>query len=326
MKEARLFDCEAMQHLIAATMESGPAAARTTPASMDRIATPAVVRPAPPRNFFNNRFVYLVISQRTHGLSIGINMNPDRLCNFDCIYCEVDRTGAAPAMRLDCAVMSAELRRMLAAVDGGEIAALPEYRAVPKELLVLKAVALSGDGEPTLCPNFAQAVESIVHVRAEQRIFFKLILITNATELHLPEVQSGLAQFSGEDEIWVKLDTGNQAEMDRINRPIESPLKCPAPSLGLATQNILELGRRRPVVIQSLFPLIRGLPPTDGEIDEYIARLRELKRGGCQISLVQIYSAHRSPVNKNCGHLPLRILSDITRRVRSSTGLKAEVF
>jgi wyosine [tRNA(Phe)-imidazoG37] synthetase (radical SAM superfamily) len=315
-----------MQHLIAATIENGPAAARTKPGLIDRTAAPVPLRPAPPRNFFNNRFVYLVISQRTHGLSIGINLNPDRLCNFDCSYCEVDRTGAAPAGRLDCAVMSDELRRMLAAVDDGEIAALPEYRAVPKELLVLKAVALSGDGEPTLCPNFAEVVESIIHVRAEQRIFFKLILISNATGLHLPEVQRGLEQFSGEDELWLKLETGTQEAMDRINRPVGSPLKNPPPTLGLAMHNILAIGRKRPVVIQSLFPMIKGEAPTDTEIDGYIERLRELKQGGCQISLVQIYSAHRSPVNPKCGHLPLRILSDIARRVRTSTGLKAEVF
>ncbi len=44
-----------------------------------------------PRNFLDNRFVYTVVSPRARGLSIGINMNPDRFCNFDCVYCEVNR-------------------------------------------------------------------------------------------------------------------------------------------------------------------------------------------------------------------------------------------
>jgi hypothetical protein len=50
-----------------------------------------------PRDFLGNRFVYAVISSRAGGLSLGVNMNPDRRCNFDCSYCEVDRaklTGA----------------------------------------------------------------------------------------------------------------------------------------------------------------------------------------------------------------------------------------
>ena len=44
------------------------------------------------RKFFDNRFVYAVISQRARGLSIGVNMNPDKRCNFDCGYCEVNRS------------------------------------------------------------------------------------------------------------------------------------------------------------------------------------------------------------------------------------------
>lgn len=44
-----------------------------------------------PREFLGNRFVYAVISQRAHGLSIGINLNPNKACNFDCAYCEVNR-------------------------------------------------------------------------------------------------------------------------------------------------------------------------------------------------------------------------------------------
>ena len=45
-----------------------------------------------PRDFLDNRFVYAVISPRARGLTLGVNMNPDKRCNFDCVYCEVDRT------------------------------------------------------------------------------------------------------------------------------------------------------------------------------------------------------------------------------------------
>ncbi len=43
-----------------------------------------------PRDFLDNRLVYVVISPRTRGLSIGASLNPDRQCNFDCVYCEVN--------------------------------------------------------------------------------------------------------------------------------------------------------------------------------------------------------------------------------------------
>ena len=54
-----------------------------------------------PRNFLDNRFVYTVVSARARGLSIGINMNPDRFCNFDCVYCEVNREIARHGTRTE---------------------------------------------------------------------------------------------------------------------------------------------------------------------------------------------------------------------------------
>src|SRR5215831_10290948 len=66
-----------------------------------------------PMGFLGNRFVYAVISQRAHGLSIGINMNPDRHCNFDCAYCEIDRTLPARDSKVDQDVLAVELETLL---------------------------------------------------------------------------------------------------------------------------------------------------------------------------------------------------------------------
>src|SRR5215472_17164438 len=64
-----------------------------------------------PRDFLENRFIYLVISPRARGLSVGVNLNPDGKCNFNCLYCEVDRSIASRERRLDVAAMAAELKR-----------------------------------------------------------------------------------------------------------------------------------------------------------------------------------------------------------------------
>ena len=86
------------------------------------------------------------------------------------------------------------------------------------------------------------------------------------------------------------------------------------------------LGRERPLVIQSLFPSIQGEEPSLEEIEQYAHRLLELKNGGAQISLVQIYSGMRPALNSDSGHLPLKALSRIAHTVRQMTGLPAEVF
>lgn len=272
-----------------------------------------------PRDFLDNRFVYAVISPRARGLSVGVNMNPDHRCNFDCAYCEVDRTAQARATWLDVPVMLTELEQTLALVHSGGLQERPRYQHVPAELLELRHVTLSGDGEPTLCPNFVEAVEAVVHLRARRRFpFFKLVLLTNVSGLNRPEVNAALELLTPRDEVWAKLDAGTQEYMDRVNRP-----DCP---LEKVLANILRLALLRPVIIQSLFPAIHGEGPSALEIEAYVQRLCELKDAGAQIPLVQIYSATRPTAHPECGHLPLRTLSDIAQRVRAVSGLRAEVF
>jgi wyosine [tRNA(Phe)-imidazoG37] synthetase (radical SAM superfamily) len=279
------------------------------------------------RRFFDNRFVYAVVSQRARGLSVGVNLNPDQFCTFDCIYCEISRNGVPGHSDVDLKVLGGELGSMLDLAKEDKIHELPGYHTVPRELLKLKEVALSGDGEPTFCPNFHEVVQVVVHLRAQGEFpFFKIVLITNSTGLHLPQVQLGLQLFTAEDEIWAKLDAGTQAYLERVNRPRSCPVECPHVSLERILENILKLGRQRPIVIQSLFALVDGEEPPVEEIENYVARLKELKQAGAQISLVQVYSAHRPTIRPSCSHLPLRSLSRIAQRVREVTGLRAEVF
>jgi wyosine [tRNA(Phe)-imidazoG37] synthetase (radical SAM superfamily) len=272
-----------------------------------------------PRNFLGNRFVYVVISPRARGLSIGVNFNPDKRCDFDCGYCEVDRGAPASHPILDVEMMSTELGRTLEKVQDGGLQTVPPYQNLPAELLRLRHVTLSGDGEPTIAANFTEVVQAVTHVRAVGRFpFFKIVLVTNAAGLDLPGVQTGLKLLTRHDEIWAKLDAGTQFWMEKINRT-QVPL-------AKILSNILMIAIQRPVIIQSLFPSIHGAEPPAAEIEEYARRLLQLKEAGAQIPLVQIYSATRPSPRSECGHLPLRSLSRIAQTVRRVAGLNAEVF
>src|SRR6266571_5612270 len=110
-----------------------------------------------PRDGLENRFVYVVISPRARGLSVGVNMNPDKQCSFDCAYCEVNRGSPATESRLDVDAMAEELADTLTLVHSGGLRERPCYRNLPADLMQLRHVALSGDGEPTQCPNFTEA-------------------------------------------------------------------------------------------------------------------------------------------------------------------------
>jgi wyosine [tRNA(Phe)-imidazoG37] synthetase (radical SAM superfamily) len=272
-----------------------------------------------PRDFLENQFVYLAISPRAGGLSIGVNFNPVVKCTFNCLYCEIDRARPACAAHFDIERMVGELDKTLGMVCAGRLREQPRYMKLPGELLQLRHVTLSGDGEPTLARHFAAALREILHLRTLGRFpFFKIVLVTNSTALNRPKVREGLKLLTGEDEVWAKLDGGSQEYMNRLNgtkMPIEKIL-----------HNILLLGRQRPVVIQSLFPAIDGVEPPEAEIEEYAQRLKELQTAGAKISLVQIYSATRPMVWRRCSHLPLKTLSRIAQRVRQVANLRAEVF
>jgi wyosine [tRNA(Phe)-imidazoG37] synthetase (radical SAM superfamily) len=215
--------------------------------------------------------------------------------------------------------MAEELKGLLGFIRDGLLEKEPPYRNLPKHLLELRQVALSGDGEPTLTPNFLEAIETVIHVRATSKPPpFKLVLITNGSGLDRPQVQTALKRFVASDEVWIKLDGGSETYLERINRssiPLDRIL-C----------NTLKLAQQRPVVIQSLFPEFKGERPNEAEIYQYANRLKELKAQGAQIQLVQIYSAMRPSVNSECRHLPLKDLMQIARTVRTRTGLRAEVF
>lgn len=272
---------------------------------------------AQPRDYVGNRFVYAVITSRARGLSIGVNMNPDQRCNFDCPYCEVRRSAKLPRQKVDLQVMNQELTQLLMLAQSRRFQTLAPFSNVPADLLELKEVALSGDGEPSLAANFDGIVAEVLRIR---RLLgpFKVVLITNGTGLHRSTVRRGIDLFGENDEIWIKLDAGTDAYMQRVNGttvPLDS-----------IVENIITIGRERPVTIQSLFCLIDGEAPSEAEIDAYINRLRIIRDSGATINLVQVYSLLRPPARPGCKHLPLAALSRIARRVRTEAGLRSEVF
>jgi wyosine [tRNA(Phe)-imidazoG37] synthetase (radical SAM superfamily) len=272
-----------------------------------------------PRDFLENKFVYLVISPRARGLSVGINVNPIVQCSFQCLYCEIDRAKPPRVSHFDAERMARELRATLALAASGGLRQRSRYANLPEDLLQVRHVAVSGDGEPTISSHFADALHAIVHLRLRRQVpFFKIVVVTNSTALDRPEVQLALKFLDGADEIWAKLDGGTQAYLRRLNGATIPLAKI--------MDNILLVARRRPVVIQSLFPAIEGTPPPAEEIEQYALRLKELKKAGGQISLVQVYSATRPMAGTGCGHLPLKTLSRIAKTVRRVAGLRAEVF
>ena len=281
------------------------------------ISTPLFTKHS--RHWRENRYVYPVISRRSGGLSVGVNLNPDKVCNFDCIYCCVDRTVPPVIRDVDMAVLEAELQHMIGLGATGELFAAPPFDQTPVPLRRFNDVAFSGDGEPTSFKEFGAACEMAARLlRQAGRPDVKIVVITNATLFQRPSVAGALAFLdTANGEIWAKLDAGTQEYYELVERT--------SIPLARVMDNIIAASKVRPVVIQSLFMNVKGEPPPAGEIPAFVERLREIRAAGGQIKLVQVYTVARQTTESYVSPLPRAAVDDITAQVKAA-GFEAAAF
>jgi len=272
------------------------------------------------RSFESNRFVYPVLSRRSQGISLGVNLNPDKVCNFDCIYCQVDRTRPGETEIVETAQLLNELAATLELVTSGALYAHPKFQSVPEPLRRLNDLAFSGDGEPTTYRNFDALMTLCAEVKAQRQLTeVKMVLITNASMFHRPHVQRGLQILdANQGEIWAKLDAGTEAYYRLIERttiPFSRILN-----------NITETAKVRPLVIQSLFMRVNDEPPSQDEQLAFCERLNEITRAGGQLKLVQIYTVARKPAESVVTPLHDDEVLSLADLVRERTGLPTASF
>lgn len=285
------------------------------------MATAPLSESSHPRTFRENTYVYPVLSRRSNGISVGINLNPDRACNFDCIYCQVDRTKKPQEVFVGLAKLLDELNAVLSGLlPGGALWNEPEFAPLAADKKRVNDIAFSGDGEPTTFRNFSQVIKEAVRVK--EALGFaetKVVIISNATGFDRPDVRDGLRFLDAHNgEIWAKLDAGTPGYfklIDHTDFPFDRVLK-----------NILDCARERPTVIQSCFMNVRGSGPDSGEVAAYAERLREVTVQGGTIKLVQIYTVARNPAYSIVSSLNDAEVDRIASEVRRVTKLPTASF
>ena len=274
-----------------------------------------------PRLFEENKYVYPVVSRRSKGISIGINLNPDKICNFDCIYCQVDRTTPPTLRNVEPEVIERELRSLLEQILSGALFEHPRFREIPEALKRANDIAFSGDGEPTTYPAFREVVERVASVKRDLGLDeVKLNVITNATRFHRPEVMEALAILQGNNgEIWAKLDAGTDAYYNLVERT-----RVP---FDLIVANINRAAARWPIVIQTLFMRIEGDRPPEGEILAFCNILNNLLAANGKLKLLQIYTVARAPAESYVTSLSDQEVDNIADLARRQLpGVPVEVY
>jgi wyosine [tRNA(Phe)-imidazoG37] synthetase (radical SAM superfamily) len=273
-----------------------------------------------PRLYRGNRFVYPVLSRRARGISVGLNLNPDKVCNWDCVYCQVDRTTPPAVRQVDEGRLREELVAILREARSGALFERPEFRAVPAPFRALRDISFAGDGEPTSHPNLDGIVREVLAIkRAEGFADLKVVVLTNATLLDRPRVRETLRLLDADGaELWLKLDAGTEAAYRRIDRSTIPFARVLA--------NIREAARARPVVLQSLFMKVRGEGPAPDEVREYCDRVTEILDAGGRIRAIQVYTVARPPAERYVTPLADAEVDGLAAAIRDRVPVPVETY
>ena len=240
--------------------------------------------------------VYPVYSRRAGGLSVGINLFPDKKsCPFDCPYCEVFPFSSSAIFSVE--QMEQDLRYVIT--------------ASLEQNIIVKDICFSGNGEPTLSPFFGEALKLAENIRAQMVPSSGLVVITNGAGLLQPQIFSLLCDAAANPslDIWLKLDAGTPEWYQKMNRS-----SLPFENL---TEKKKEFVSCAPVTIQTMLCSVEGEQPPEIEVKAWEDLVCELAAKG--IRKVQIYGKARcAPQDPLASQLPAEYLEKRAASLRSA--------
>lgn len=150
--------------------------------------------------------VFGPIHSRRLGVSLGINLLPDdgKICSFDCLYCEAGFNAQGPG------TTGFPTMERLAVDLRAKLTEMKEQESP------LDVITFSGNGEPTLHPQFPEAVDIVTRLRDEFYPDARISVLTNSTRIDRPETVEALRRA---DNAILKLDSAITSTMRLIDRP-----------------------------------------------------------------------------------------------------------
>ena len=261
------------------------------------------------------KYIYSVISRRAGGLSIGVNLNVNNACNWQCIYCEIPNLtrGSPPPIELD--VLEDELRFFLHEIIHGDYM----EKNVAIEDRHLKDIAFSGNGEPTSAEEFPQVILIVKKILEEFNLLhkIKIRLITNGSLMHKESVLEGiqvLAKMNGE--VWFKVDAGLEESTKVINQVNVKPQQ--------AIDRLKRCSEICPTFVQTCIFTIDNKEPNNKEIDAYIKLIDSAKKSIKGVHLYGIARPSMQPEAYRLGRVNINVLKNIADQLHNN-GIESTV-
>jgi wyosine [tRNA(Phe)-imidazoG37] synthetase (radical SAM superfamily) len=254
------------------------------------------------------KYIYSVISRRAGGLSIGINLNVNNACNWQCIYCEIPNLtrGTPPPIELD--VLEQELRFFLNEIIHGDYM----EKNVSLEDRHLKDIAFSGNGEPTSAEEFPEVIGIVKKLLEEFNLLHKLKirLITNGSLMHQAAVIKSVAMLKEMNgEVWFKVDAATEESIKTINQ------------VNLKPHQILERLKNSanvcPTFVQTCIFAIDGNAPSKKDIQAYVELISKVKSNIQGVHLYGLARPSLQPQAEKLSRVDEEVLQNIAKELRS---------
>ncbi len=245
------------------------------------------------------------IHSRRLGVSLGVNLSPrdGKICNFDCIYCEAGYNaqgqGSAGLPK------RAEVKRLLE----------ERLSAMHTAGDPLDVITFSGNGEPTVNPDFPEIIADVIELRDKYYPNVKISVLTNSTMIGHQSVVDGLLRA---DNIILKLDSAIETTMRHLDRPV---------SASFTTQWLIEHLKpfKERAIIQTM--ITRGEHDgervdnsTPQEIDALIEAYRAIKP-----SEIMLYTIDRQTPEHSLERVSKAELDTIAERITTETSIYVQV-
>jgi wyosine [tRNA(Phe)-imidazoG37] synthetase (radical SAM superfamily) len=258
------------------------------------------------RNIFQGKYIYPVVSRRAGGLSLGINLNTNNACNWQCIYCEVPNLVRGKPEPINLQELESELDYWLDQIINKSF--LSQYT---KSRTEFKDIAFSGNGEPTASKQFKDVIGILIKKIKEYKLDKKIVirLITNGSYMTNPVIQESLSLISNFNrEIWFKIDGVKELDIQTVNQV----------NLSLATikKNLEAALNNGPTVIQTCFFKLNEKLPSLESLGAYINFLKLYENKVKGIHLYSLARLSKQPSQNKLTRLTKSELEVIASKIK----------
>lgn len=245
------------------------------------------------------------IHSRRLGSSLGVNLSPTdgKVCSFDCLYCEAGYNAQGPGKSgLPSRQRVAELLEV-------------KLQQMKKDGTPLDVITFSGNGEPTMHPDFAGIIDDTIALRDSYFPDVKISVLTNSTRLHKECVAKALRRV---DNNIMKLDSAIESTVDKLDRPND---KC------YRVEDVIDSlrGFGKDGIVQTM--ITRGVhngEKIDNSTDEEITALIEAYKRVSPREIM-LYTIDRQTPERSLERVSREELDKIAQRIVQETGIDVQV-